>query len=603
LAGGAANNVLITDGFGNTSFVDAGTLPAIVSINSNINNLSSTLGTVTANFKGNGIQLGSNVLGALVSNAVSMSETLDITDAIAELNFVLGKLVPPSPPNFPGTQSLSLASGTASGLMCAFTQTDNSGWGNLSVAGSTLVNAVRSSTYATNSITNTGPGTNGTVTAYLNGQAKGNVVLTGTNSNTTAGNLYVYNVQDYHSVVSTVTAGFWTVFSAQATGTVPAGWNRVGLADSAAGATNTVTWYYDASTPGTPAFSNTTIALTANTVTYSSAIPHFTSATQFTIRGNVSALSGDTYPNSSTLVAGAPGGAFQAPATVSYAAASVTTPLARNLYVGSGSAYFQTTVNIVGSGFGSSSSGPSVSVNNNYNTGSATFNPGVTVLYKNGTSTQIEESGIPVTSVGSGSGNAYRIVNPDAGSANSDYPAYTGSEAAFNSQNGPFYATDATVVAATLQHDRTNYSAGYLPVGPNLSSRGSGNAQYFTFKFVRGAVSKFNIAYTGTIAGLWVALPGVTDVGYATPTNGWLNMGVAYSGSGVPGTGANGNGSVGCSTGGSAVFNSYVNGSYTCTFGTESSSSATSIGNEIYVRVKLTNGQSLSALSIQAPTN
>jgi hypothetical protein len=79
-------------------------------------------------------------------------------------------------------------------------------------------------------------------------------------------------------------------------------------------------------------------------------------------------------------------------------------------------------------------------------------------------------------------------------------------------------------------------------------------------------------------------------------------MGTAYAGSGVPGAGAGGNGSNGCALGGVAVFNSaQTNKSVTCTFGTVSSSSTAT--NEIYVRVKLTSGQTVSALSIQAASN
>ena len=58
----------------------------------------------------------------------------------------------------------------------------------------------------------------------------------------------------------------------------------------------------------------------------------------------------------------------------------------------------------------------------------------------------------------------------------------------------------------------------------------------------------------------------------------------------------------GCALGGVAPLNSaQTNKSVTATFGTVSSTSATS--NEIYVRVKLTTGQSLTAISIEAPTN
>jgi hypothetical protein len=486
--------------------------------------------------------------------------------------------------------------------MCNFTQTDNTAWGNLNVTGGTTVSTIRtSSSYTTSAITNVGPGTNGTVTAYLNGVPQGNVTLTGSNANTTNGNIYVYNVEDYHAVLSTVTAGFWDVFSTYATGTVTQGWNQVYIYDSGVPAsTNTTNWYYDASTPGTPTFSNTSITLSSNAVIYSSTIPHLTSSAGATIAFSVNKLSGDTYPTVETFTTGTASGAFQAPASVTYTTAGISEPLARNYLVASGTTNVTTTSNII-SGFGSSTVGPYVNVNNGYNIGQQQFNPGVTVLYKTGTSNSLEEGTIAVNaSVGGGSGTGYRIVNPDAGTQ-SDTPSFTGSEAAFNSQTGAFYNTDATLVAGSLKYDTTNYSTGYWPVGPNLSTR-STTAEYFTFKFIRTAVSKFNIAYTGTIAGLWVALPGISPT--YSGLNGWYNMGSAYAGSGIPGTGTGGNGSNGCAVGGNAVFNSYVSaGSYTATFGTVNSSSAGNTGNEIYVRIKLTSGQSLTALSIQAPTN
>lgn len=586
ITGGAPYNLLTTDGNGNMSW----------------NSVTSII-TNSGAF-GNTINLGANTAGYLVSNAVSLTTSTSVTNAITQLNYVLGKLVPPSPPPFPNSTTISVGT-TNTGLMCNFTQTDNSGWGNLSVSAGTGVSTLRAATMSTSGtpILNVGPGSSGTITAYINNVPNGNVTLTGSNSNTTNGNLYVYNVQDYHNVVSSVTAGFWTSFSAYATATggMLPGWNRVRLYDSSTGAaTNDATWYYDSSTPGNPTYSNTSISLTSNVVTYSSTIPMFTSSAQFTLKGNVSNLSGDTYPNTSTPLAGIAGGAFQAPVSLNYAGFGVTSPLARNLYVSSGSAYFQTTTNIVASGFSSSATGPQVQVTNGYNTANQTFSPGVTILYKNGTGNTIEETIITVPgSLGSGySSNGYRIVNPDAGTA-ADNPTYTGSESAFNSQTGAFYTTDATAVANKIQFDQTNYSTGYLPVGPNLSTQGS--AQYFTFRFQRSALSKFNVSYTGILAGLWIALPGVTDVSYASPTKGWTSLASAYLGSGVPGTGSGGNGSTGAAVGGNATLNSSGTYSITGTFGTASSTSSTN--NYIYVRVKLTSGQSLTALSIAAATN
>jgi hypothetical protein len=587
VAGGVNGYIVSTDGAGNLTFVNPG--------------------TISSSIIGNAIALGSNVSGQLVSNAVTLTTTTDVTDAITQLNAILGKLVPQSPPNFPNSTTLTLSTATSSGLMCNFTQTDNSGWGNLSVAGGTLVSATRVATLATNTIQNSGTTpSGGNVQLYLNGNIGGgnsyHVFGASPTSadNGTYGNLVISATEDYHVVVSTVTAGFWNVFSASvsATSGIPAGWNRANIVYTGSGTqTNTITWYYDNSAPSAPAFSGTSMVLSSNVVQYSSTIPMFTTSAGFTLRGGVQNISGDTYPNSINLISGSSAnGAFAAPALVSYATAGVTTPISRSNVA---NIAFTTTSNI-NSGFGNAlaSAGPSITVSNNYNSTSWGFSPATTyILYKTGTSTQIEETSI--TNSFTGASAAYRIANPDAGTA-ADNPAYTGSESTFNSTTGPFYTTDATNVAAKILYDQTNYSTGFLPVGPNLSGRST--SQYFTFKWTKAAVSKFNISYSGTIAGLWVALPGSSIDTTAAPTNGWLNMAAAYAGSGVPGTGTGGNGSAGCSTGGAAVLNSLVSGgSYTCTFGTVSSTSST--GNEIYVRVKLTSGQSLTALSIANPTN
>ena len=156
---------------------------------------------------------------------------------------------------------------------------------------------------------------------------------------------------------------------------------------------------------------------------------------------------------------------------------------------------FRSTTAAVISGFGSSSTGPSLTADNSYTTGSATFNPGVTILYKTGTTSSMEETTITFGStVGTGSGLAARVINPGS----TDTPVISGNTT-FNSQTSTLQTYDATIVAAILKHDQTNYSTGYLPVGPDLSTGRTGS-QYFTFKFARTSVSKFDIRWTGTIA-------------------------------------------------------------------------------------------------------
>jgi len=586
ISGGTLNYVLTTDGAGNLSWSSAGSIGVI----------------------GNVIPMGTNTLGNLVSNAVTLTTSTSVTDGITQLNTVLGKLVPASPPNFPNSTTLSITTGTSSGRMCNFVQTDNTPGANKAVAAGTVVSVVRGSSYTTNTISNTGPGDTGTLTVYLNGTGAGNVTFnTGASptANGTYSNLVVTNNYDYNTANANIASGFWYVFSSRASGVVTQGWNEVYLSDSAAGNTNTPNWYYDAAAPGTPVFSNVSVTACASpSLTYSSTIPHYNSGTQFSLGFSVNKLSGDLYPNNGNLLTNstAAGGAFQAPSSVSYASASITVPLTRNLYVSSGTATGNTTANIVASGFGSSATGPSVTVTNSYNSASQAFTTALaaTVLYKNGNSTAVDEGNVVVTSVGTGSGNAYRIVNPGAVST----PTYTGSETAFNSQTSTLQTYDATVVGSAsqgvLKHDQTNYATGYLPAGPNLSAGRSGT-QYFTFKFVRTDVSKFDITYAGNVAGMWVALPG-SVIDASSSANGWINMTTAYAGSGYPGVNSPGNGSDGCSLGGVVTPNvTTASVSKTCTFGTVSSSSTAT--NEIYVRIALTSGQSVTGLSLKAASN
>jgi hypothetical protein len=480
--------------------------------------------------------------------------------------------------------------------MANLTQIDLTSNSRTVAAGTTVANVRRAATYTTSNVTTVGPGDSGTVSVYKNSTLMGSRAMSLGAQNGTHGHLVIGNDQDYAAVIGG-SGGFWESFNAYALGSnVAPGWNEVYITHSQGVPTNVRWWYFDNSNPGTPTFSATSIALSSNTVTYSSTIPHLNSSAGFTLSYSVNRLSGDMYPTSDSMATGTAGGALTTPATTTYASAGVTTPLVANLYVSSGTLSVTTTSNVI-TGFGSSALGPTVSISNSYNTGTQNFPPGATILYKTGTATQIEETSMSIAvSVGSGSGNPVRIVNPGT----TDTPTHSASAAAFNSTTGTLTANCATVVAATLKHDITNYASGYLPVGPNLSA-GRHGAQYYTFKFTRTAVSKFDIKYTGTMAGLWVSLPG-SVIDTSSTLNGWLSMGTAYAGAGQPGAGTGGNGSNGCALGALALFNSaQTNKSVTATFGTVSSSSTAT--NEIYVRVKLTTGQSLSALTIEAATN
>ena len=156
----------------------------------------------------------------------------------------------------------------------------------------------------------------------------------------------------------------------------------------------------------------------------------------------------------------------------------------------------------------------------------------------------------------------------------------------------------ASVRLGNIKYDVTDYSVGYLPVGPDRS--GDTGTQYFTFAFRRQVVANFNINITSSgIAGLWIAAPG-TSIDNTSTLNGWINSGAAYAGSGIPGgnTGNGGNGSDGCAatSGDIIAAGTALSGSYTMTLGSENLSNAN--GNVCLIRIALTSGQSITSLNI-----
>ena len=217
--------------------------------------------------------------------------------------------------------------------------------------------------------------------------------------------------------------------------------------------------------------------------------------------------------------------------------------------------------------------------------------------------TGVLEDDIPVAS-GLGNGvitdDGIRIA--DFISSTTDTPAISSST---NYISTPFTGAisvsgtqEATVRWGILKHDTTDYSTGFLPVGPDRSS--DTGTQYFTFAFRRQVVANFNISINSTgIAGLWIAAPG-TGVDTASGINGWLDCTSQYAGAGVPGsdTGNGGNGSDGCALTGSDTVptGSSINSSYTMTLGSENMSNATN--NVVLVRVALASGKQLTSISI-----
>lgn len=518
---------------------------------------------------------------------------------------VLGKLTPQSPATIDSI-TLSIL-GSAPYRITDFSQTDNTGTGLTAVPGSTVAAVLRTNTYTSNTLTQVGPGDSGELVPVHNGTNGAAFAFTENTGNSGTG--FAFGATNYVTVSNnvdygTVTGdplGFSQCYNAYAHGvSVPEGWNNLKLVQGD-NETNTVVWYSDQSNPGAPVISNKSIvpSTTQTGVVYSSSVPHYTTDQYFDISFDLANLSGDFYPSTDNFIdassATVSGSAINNLTDISYAQAGITTPLPRNYLTDGSTVTVTTSTNIKsGTGVSDTTSGPAITVSNSYATATTTFVPGRKVLYMYDnppTTTYIDETNVSVTNVGYGSGNGYRTET-----INGDTPAQT-SFTAFDGETSVLNTWDATIVAGRATHDTTDYSTGYYPEGPDLSTDRTDD-QYFQVAFSRTAVSKFAIKWSGKISGCWVKLPG-TSIDNTSDQNGWLDATIPYEGSGVPGanTSQGGNGTNGCGLGsvistGIIVTNQTTN----ITFGTESSSNATD--NLIVVRFKLASGDYMNTVTM-----
>ena len=557
------------------------------------------VGVVTAtNFHGEGgnLTLGTPTSGSFRGGAYTPAANHKIDDSVDELNYILGKLVPPQPDDIDGV-SLSLTGTAGVGRLCAgFTPTNNTG-GAAPVAG-TQYTRNTDSTVTTNYITEYGPGESGTVTGFVNAVGVGTTTLNISfglyavkSDNGTYDALQIANDKDAADSSRNVgiTSLFYEVYDARLIDAAsPDGYNKAHINQ---GSNNTadVFWYEDPSTVSAPviSFSGVT-APSSPTLNYSSGVPHYTeaAANNFTYTMTVTNATGDMYSNHTFVTSDGQTSGFNNPGDKTYTDFGGANPPVRNFGVGTGTDCVITNtvrdlhLTLTSNHFSRYDCSTPYGSHNNQR---ISYSTNINIMGTTARTNEIDEDNILITSLGTGSGNADR-VNAGA-TGDNPTPIYTSWSA-----NSSVAAYEAVVRGAVLRHDQTNYSTGYLPAGPNYSSGRSG-AQYFQMELIRSNVSQFNISVTGSYGGCWVCLPDNSAwTSSLSGTNGWASMFTAYRGSGIP-TSAE----PGCASGGNMSGSS---GTFTSVFGTESSSNDSN--NRILIRWRLDSGDSITAMSFSA---
>ena len=474
----------------------------------------------------------------------------------------------------------------------------------------------------------------GNLIAKVNGSADGTIALSTGNDAGTNSSLTITQESDYNllnasgSTVSfassiyypTLYDGFKAKVS-KSSGSVNNGVNSYQLSHSVTGDTNVLEFVKDdlTATPVTDISGATLAQGTAGTFRYVSGIPYYNAGSPtLTVAGTtITNLVGQVYTDQSNIVeidsgTNQEGTSSNAITNTDYTYANIdgsTTMLASGIpkvNTGTSSAYAIGTLTVpITSSSVRTVERIKVRARNVNGTGNYSSDIATNIQVHTASQSGISEIAIPVSdSLGSTyDDDGVRIFN--FSNATTNNPTYTNStnfytNSLYTEATDPGVAgtKEASVRLGAIKYDVTNYSTGYLPAGPNRSS--DTGTQYFTFAFRRQVVANFDIAITSSgIAGLWIAAPG-TAIDNSSGINGWLEASVQYAGAGVPGsnTGAGGNGSNGCAQTGADIIaaNASLNSSYTMTLGSENMSNATN--NVVLVRIALTSGQSVTALSV-----
>jgi len=538
-----------------------------------------------------GDQVIGNPAGGFKTGAFTINNTDHTKDSINELNFILGKLVPSAPDTVTGL-SLSLTGTAGVGRLCqGFTPTNNTS-GALTPTAGTQYTRNTDSTITSNYINDVGPGDNGTVTGTVNGTSVGSITLDTNINNGTNGALQIADNKDAsESTRNTgITSQFYQVYDVRLINAAsPDGFNKAQITHDAA-ISNNVFWYEDPSTVSAPVISFGAVTPPSSpTLNYSSGVPHYTQATanNFTYDVTVTNASGDMYTQNKLLNSDGQTAGFQNPGHKEYDDfTGGTLPPAQNFGVGTGAVVniAQTPrdlhLTLTSSHF---TRFDAVTPYGSHNNQRLSYSTNINIMGTTARTNAIDEDNILISTLGTGSGNATRV---NAGSTGDNpTPVYTSWTA-----SSSVAAYETVVRGAVLRHDQTDYSSGYLPAGPDYSS-GRNGTQYFQIELIRSNVSEFRITYSGAAAGCFVCMP--DNSAWTTSlsgTNGWADMFQAYRGAGIP-TSAE----PGCSSGGLMDNNG---GTFTCVFGTESSSNDSN--NRILIRWKLTSGQSITGMSFSA---
>ena len=499
------------------------------------------------------------------------------TDAIDDLNTLLGKLLPPPPPAL-NTKNLSMLNGVmsvgGSNILLAQSCPDNTGD---SVVNGINIIRVLSNQFSTNTVIGFGNGSKGYLKSYINGLIDGNIILVGDDA-TGRIDKSLTIVKNYG--YPTENKQFHLALDANINpNSLEIGVNKYKMQHSLTGDTNEIVFCVDDGLL-LPIVDMVAISELNGNIVYSSGVPHYGNNSVVGVSISVLHLSTRVYLENNNIIINGTG--FGNRVSLSCGDYTIPTILPQNMssllvddvpFIISGNCIKTDNISVYGRNANGNGS-PRLS-DKSINIMSGILNVGFDY--------SIIETNVYVdlnlgSLINGAPLNASRIQMTETDDVSNLLISSWDSTTALASY-------EASVVGGIISFDKNNYVY-YLPSGPDYTLNRDDN-QYITFFFRRSSVSNFNISVNGTYSGLWVKC--YFNDEQPNCINGWMDMYKLADPVGYPGSVGN---SDGCAFGVVANGNS---GTFKCTFGAQSSTF--SKHNIILVRFKLTDGQKITNLA------
>jgi hypothetical protein len=241
----------------------------------------STFGNITHSYQS---AVGSPTTGSktVALQANGTPGTISQSNTQTRTSYITILANPTAPTNLSGYTNVTIAtSSQGTSPLLAAGAADNTG-GNIVANGTSVIRVVTTTPVTTSTqVQNANTATTGTLTAFVNNTAAGNVTFT-TSGNTvgTAGALVVSADRDLHVANAAVPTGFYKVFSATISNTLASlgtGYNDFQLRHTVSGNTNTVGMVKD-NLNSAPTLMTSNVVMAGNvtgTYTYISGIPYY----------------------------------------------------------------------------------------------------------------------------------------------------------------------------------------------------------------------------------------------------------------------------------------------------------------------------------------